>query len=74
MQHQVRPEFQGVMRISPVTGKMEAWYPSWKRLLKYLVSAGATLTMMAVAFGVMVSSLNLQVPPRLILSFCNIHL
>jgi hypothetical protein len=59
--NQVRPEFKGVMRRSEVTGAMEPFYPEWRRGVKYIVSAAATLIMCAVAFHVMIASLNLQV-------------
>ena len=55
-----RPEFQGQIRTSPVTGKPELYYPSHKRKLQYLWSALVTAFMLSVAFSVMILSLNLQ--------------
>mmetsp|Transcript_35370 Transcript_35370/g.59610 ORF Transcript_35370/g.59610 Transcript_35370/m.59610 type:complete len:709 (-) Transcript_35370:156-2282(-) len=57
---EVRPEFKGVMRRSEVTGAMEPFYPDWRRGVKYIVSAAATIIMCTVAFHVMIASLNLQ--------------
>eukprot|EP00929_Paragymnodinium_shiwhaense_P067205 TRINITY_DN33835_c0_g1_i1.p1 TRINITY_DN33835_c0_g1~~TRINITY_DN33835_c0_g1_i1.p1 ORF type:complete len:900 (-),score=238.81 TRINITY_DN33835_c0_g1_i1:185-2884(-) len=57
---EVRPGYHGERVISPITGEMEVYYPSWKRMLKYLVSTVVTLMMLLVAFGVMIISLNLQ--------------
>jgi hypothetical protein len=55
-----RPEFHGQMRTSPVTGLPELYYPTNKRKLNYLVSAIVTVIMLALAFFVMILSLNLQ--------------
>eukprot|EP00980_Cylindrotheca_fusiformis_P024292 scaffold11725_cov116-Cylindrotheca_fusiformis.AAC.1 len=55
-----RPEFHGTMRESPVTGDPELYYPSFKRKLHYLVSAVVTVSMLAIAFTMMIISLNLQ--------------
>jgi len=55
-----RSGFTGYLRFSPVTGKPEVYYPQWRRILKYFVSACITGAMLAVAFFVMILSLNLQ--------------
>lgn len=55
-----RPEFHGKLRTSPVTGKPELYYPSHRRKLHYLVSAIVTTIMLALAFFIMILSLNLQ--------------
>eukprot|EP00934_Nitzschia_sp_Nitz4_P001951 Nitzschia sp. Nitz4//scaffold78_size91513//55130//57271//NITZ4_004933-RA/size91513-processed-gene-0.93-mRNA-1//-1//CDS//3329558142//1951//frame0 len=55
-----RPEFQGTLRISPVTGQQELFYPGWKRKVQYIISAVVTGLLLAVAFSVMILSLNLQ--------------
>lgn len=55
-----RPEFEGWTRISPVTELPELYYPQWRRKLQYLFSAIVTSLMLAVAFCVMILSLNLQ--------------
>jgi len=55
-----RVEFVGHWAISPITEKMELCYPAWKRWLKYAASTLVTLVMLAVAFAVMICSLNLQ--------------
>eukprot|EP00978_Attheya_sp_CCMP212_P000692 scaffold1386_cov55-Attheya_sp.AAC.3 len=56
----VRPEFHGELIVSPVTGHLEKHYPAYKRYLKYLVSALVTVSMLSIAFSVMIMSLNLQ--------------
>jgi anoctamin-10 len=56
----VRPEFMGYLRRSPVTGHVETYYPATRRRLKYVGSAVVTVGMLAVAFTVMIISLNLQ--------------
>eukprot|EP00804_Cyclotella_cryptica_P007400 CCRYP_002617-RA/>CCRYP_002617-RA protein AED:0.00 eAED:0.00 QI:635/-1/1/1/-1/1/1/1299/486 len=55
-----RPEFVGEMRKSPVTGRMEKFYPYHKRLLKFAVSALVTAVLLAGATFVMVIGMNLQ--------------
>jgi hypothetical protein len=55
-----RAEFRGYLRISPVTGEYETYYPPSRRRLKYVVSALVTMAMLGVAFLVMILSLNLQ--------------
>ena len=56
----VRPEFRGYLRISPVTGLTETYYPAFRRRLKYVVSAFLTMTLLLLAFVVTILSLNLQ--------------
>jgi len=55
-----RPEFEGELRPSPVTGQMEKYYSPKKRLLKCFVSALVTCILLMGAFFVMILSLNLQ--------------
>ena len=55
-----RPEFVGIIRTSPVTGRSELFYPSSRRRIHYLFSALVTLAMLVVAFWLMILSLNLQ--------------
>ncbi|KAL7522355.1 hypothetical protein ACHAWX_007182 [Stephanocyclus meneghinianus] len=55
-----RPEFVGEMRKSPVTGRMEKFYPYHKRLFKFAVSALVTAVLLAGATFVMVIGMNLQ--------------
>jgi hypothetical protein len=55
-----RPEFEGEERRSPVTGRMEKYYPSRKRLLKFLGSALVTGLLLIGATFVMVIGMNLQ--------------
>ena len=57
---EVRPEFHGELRSSRVTGHEEVYYPRWKRLRAYCVSAAATGMMLLTAFCTMILSLNLQ--------------
>jgi len=56
----VRPEFRGDLRTSPVTGKKECYYPQTRRYPSYLLSFFVTSSFLAVAFGIMIVSLNLQ--------------
>jgi anoctamin-10 len=56
----IRPEFRGLLRQSPVTGQIETYYPPISRRLKYVGSAIVTAAMLAVAFCIMILSLNLQ--------------
>ncbi|KAL7557018.1 hypothetical protein ACA910_011084 [Epithemia clementina (nom. ined.)] len=55
-----RIDFRGFVRVSPVTGELETYFPSFRRRPRYLVSAAVTLVMLAVAFSIMILSLNLQ--------------
>ena len=55
-----RPEFRGELRTSPVTGKQERYYPQARRYPSYLLSVVVTSSFLAVAFGIMILSLNLQ--------------
>ncbi len=54
----VRPEFYGDMHTSPITGKQERYFPSWKRFAMYTLSFILTLPFLAVAVGAMILSLN----------------
>lgn len=56
----VRPEFEGELRVSPVTGLMEKYYSPVKRTFKYICSGFITAILLGVAFSVMILSLNLQ--------------
>jgi anoctamin-10 len=60
VQRDIRLTFYGDEHISEVTGEKELHYPAWKRRCKYAVSFVITAALLAVAFGVMVASLNLQ--------------
>lgn len=55
-----RPEFEGEERKSPVTGRIEKFYPAKKRLLKYAVSAFVTVALLLGATFVMVIGMNVQ--------------
>lgn len=55
-----RPAFRGYLRVSPVTGEAEVYYPAFRRRLKYLVSSIVTLGLLGLAFIVMIISLNAQ--------------
>lgn len=57
---EVRPEFVGVLRKSPISGDCERYYPAWRRRLKYVLSAFATGVMLCIAFYFHICSLNLQ--------------
>jgi Calcium-activated chloride channel len=56
----LRPEFQGEIRVSAVTGRQERYFPASKRLPHYALSTVVTLVMLCIALAVMVASLNLQ--------------
>ena len=56
----IRPQFKGHIRISPVTGLPEKYYSPTRRRIKYIGSALITMIMLGIAFTVMVISLNLQ--------------
>ena len=55
-----RPEFRGELRVSDVTGKPERYFPDYARNGYYLLSVVVTGSFLALAFAVMVCSLNLQ--------------
>lgn len=55
-----RPEFRGFLRLSPVTGDYETYFPPFRRRLRFVVSALVTIFMLGIAFTVMILSLNLQ--------------
>ncbi|KAL3923734.1 MAG: hypothetical protein SGILL_001484 [Bacillariaceae sp.] len=55
-----RPQFQGSIRISPVTLKEETYYPPLRRKFLYAFSAAISTIMLSIAFLVMILSLNLQ--------------
>eukprot|EP01061_Rhynchopus_euleeides_P023482 TRINITY_DN38216_c0_g1_i1.p1 TRINITY_DN38216_c0_g1~~TRINITY_DN38216_c0_g1_i1.p1 ORF type:complete len:718 (+),score=291.05 TRINITY_DN38216_c0_g1_i1:76-2154(+) len=57
---EVRAEFKGELRKSRITGRPERYFPYYKRVMAYGVSAAVTAAMLCVAFCVMVLSLNLQ--------------
>eukprot|EP00037_Helgoeca_nana_P005954 m.55293 g.55293 ORF g.55293 m.55293 type:complete len:591 (+) comp16875_c0_seq1:3246-5018(+) len=56
----VRPQFEGHLRISPITGRTEKYYPHHLRIGKYVVSGCVTAVLLVGAFFVMICSLNLQ--------------
>jgi anoctamin-10 len=56
----IRPDFRGYVRISPVTGQTETYYPPIRRRFKYVGSTIVTMAMLFVAFTMMILSLNLQ--------------
>jgi anoctamin-8 len=54
--------FQGPLEKSPVTGRLEATYPAWKRnVFRYFVSVPIIGLCLAVVFIVMFLILELQV-------------
>jgi len=56
----MRHGFKGKMQRSPITGRMERFYPSSKRRMKYVASTMITLFLLACACVVLVISMNLQ--------------
>lgn len=57
---QPRPDFEGELRISPVTGKIEKFYPQSKRYFTYIFGFVISMMLLGVAFFYMILSLNLQ--------------
>ena len=57
---EVRLDFWGETRTSPVTGKPEVHFSATRRWVRYGVSTLVTCLMLGVAFTVMILSLNLQ--------------
>ena len=55
---ELRPEFTGEIRPSPITGKPEKYFPRWKRWLRYGLSFVLTLPVLLLAVGAMLCSLN----------------
>ena len=56
----MRPGFTGTMKRSPITGRMERYYPAYKRKIKYAISAVITMFLLGCACLVMIISMNLQ--------------
>lgn len=56
----IRPEFSGIKRISPITGKIETYYPAWKRRIRYFMSFLISLPFLMLGVGAMILSLNLN--------------
>ena len=56
----VRPEFEGELRLSPITGKMETYYPMWRRRVRYFLSFLISLPFLMLGVGAMILSLNLN--------------
>jgi len=59
-QEKVRPEFKGELRVSPVTGLEERYFPYQRRLMQYGISLLVTLPLILVVVLVMFTLLNLQ--------------
>lgn len=57
---EMRPEHFGKLVKSPITGKTVLYYPEYRRIPSYVLSLLVTSAFLAVAFGVMICSLNLQ--------------
>eukprot|EP00947_MAST-08B_sp_MAST-8B-sp1_P002603 g2603.t1 len=57
---EIRLDFWGETRTSPVTGKPEVHFSATRRWVRYGVSTLVTCLMLGVAFTVMILSLNLQ--------------
>ena len=60
IQSDVRPEFRGIIRKSPITNKFERYYPSWKRYPKFIVGFILSFILLCLVFFMMICSLNLQ--------------
>lgn len=56
----IRTEFVGELRKSPVTGKMEKYFPAWKRRIRYVISFLISLPFLCLGVGAMILSLNLN--------------
>ncbi|XP_075241004.1 anoctamin-10-like [Convolutriloba macropyga] len=57
---EMRPEFFGEIRASPVTDLPEIYYPQWNKMLRYFVSFLAATPMLLLAVKAMLLSLNLN--------------
>lgn len=57
---ELRPEFWGTERISPITGKPEIFFPVWRRYIRFFFSFLAMQPMLVVAVVAMLLSLNLN--------------
>ncbi|GLV40346.1 uncharacterized protein CBL_04147 [Carabus blaptoides fortunei] len=56
-----RPLFNGPLQASPVTGRLEPWYPAWKRyVFRYCVTIPVIFVCLAAVFAVMIVSLQIQ--------------
>ncbi|CAH0383350.1 unnamed protein product [Bemisia tabaci] len=56
-----RPLFRGTLEVSPVTGRLEPFYPTWKRnLFRYLISAPIIGVCLIIVFIVMILNFKLQ--------------
>jgi anoctamin-10 len=55
-----RKEYKGVMRQSPITGKLEKYYPSYKRHLNFLRGIFTMLPVFAIATFVNICFMNLD--------------
>lgn len=58
--HELRREFDGVIRPDPVTGKPSLYYPGWKRRLWYILSFLVMLPLLSLGVVAMTLSLNLN--------------
>lgn len=56
---------QGVLEVSPVTGRLEPYYPQWKRhVFRWFVSVPIICLCLAIVFFVMIVILQLQVKSK----------
>jgi hypothetical protein len=55
---QNRPEYQGTLQRSPITGKVEKFYPTLLKVLKKSISASAIGTMVLQSLPICHSILN----------------
>ncbi|KAK9876156.1 hypothetical protein WA026_011272 [Henosepilachna vigintioctopunctata] len=56
-----RPLFRGPLEVSPVTGRLEPFHPSWKRhVFRYFVSVPIIILWLVTVFVVMIVSLQIQ--------------
>jgi hypothetical protein len=59
-EEEMRPEHFGDLVQSPITGQSVLHYPEYKRIPSYVLSLIVTSLFLAIAFSVMICSLNLQ--------------
>lgn len=56
----LRAEFYGTQQVNPITGKLELFYPHWKRRLWHFFSAVCMIPLLLLGVGAMTLSLNLN--------------
>ncbi|KAF2360317.1 Anoctamin [Trinorchestia longiramus] len=56
-----RPQFKGELRLSPVTGRLEPWFPTWRRnVFRYCVTLPLVIVCLLTVFVLMLLILKTQ--------------